>query len=131
MTITVLARNGYDASTKSTGTPRGVEYQLLARLTGALAIGEKNKNTDYTSYVIALSKNLEFWTVIGADVASDGNGLSGQLRAQIFNLYEFTREHTRKIIGGDKNLTVEPLIDINKNIMSGLRGDTGASEETP
>jgi flagellar protein FlaF len=42
------------------------------------------------------------------------------LRAQIFYLAEFTRQHTSKVLRGDAEVT--PLIDINTAIMQGLAG---------
>lgn len=123
MSVTTRARNAYQQSTQSTATPRAVEYKLLSRLTGALVAGENNKKTDLPAYIDALSRNLEFWTVIGADTAHRNNALPPALRAQIFYLYEFVRSHTNKLYNSNDGLTAEALIDINKNIMMGLRHD--------
>ncbi|MEZ5892655.1 MAG: flagellar biosynthesis regulator FlaF [Parvularculaceae bacterium] len=122
MTISALARDAYHQSTRSTASPREVERQLLSRLTTGLVVGEKNRETDHAGYIRALGKNLEFWTVIAADVASETNQLPTPLRAQLFYLFEFTRLHTNKIISGDKKLTADPLIEINQNIIKGLQG---------
>ena len=127
MTATALARNAYHESTRTTASPRAVERQLLSRLTTALAVAEKNRETSHPAYVSALSKNLEFWTVIAGDVASEGNQLPTDLRAQLFYHFEFTRHHTNKVIAGDKTLTAEPLIEINQNIIKGLKGPEEAS----
>ncbi len=122
---TAMARRAYETSAKSTGTPRSVEYQLFSRLTGALTTAEETKSENYLSYVNALSRNLEFWTIIGADVSSDDNALPAALRGQIFYLFEFTQQHTQRILSGDKTINAEPLIDINKNVMSGLNAFGG------
>lgn len=116
-----LAGNAYKSTSKATATPRGVEYQTLVRLNGDLGVTEKKKTKDYPAYIRALSNNLKFWTIVGADAASEGSPLPAQLRAQLFYLYEYTQDHTLKIIRGDKSLTVDPLVDINKNIITGLR----------
>ncbi len=129
MTVTALARNAYHQSARSTASPRAVERQLLSRLTTALIVGEKNRNSDYASLVRALGKNLEFWTVIAADVASEGNQLPAELRSQLFYLFEFTKAHTGKIISGDKTADAEPLIEINQNIIRGLQGPEGAAAQ--
>ncbi len=117
-----LAGNAYKITTNATATPRSVEYQALVRLNGELGVTEKKKRQDYPAYVRALSNNLKFWTIVGADAASEGSPLPAQLRSQLFYLYEFTQHHTSKIFRGDKTLTVDPLVEINKNIMTGLRG---------
>lgn len=122
MTISARARNAYHQSTRSTASPREVERQLLSKLTTALAVAEKNRDHDYPAFVQALSKNLEFWTVVASDVAGEGNQLPTGLRAQLFYLFEFTRFHTNKIIAGDENLNAAPLIEINQNIIKGLQG---------
>lgn len=117
-----LAGNAYKSTANATATPRGVEYQALVRLNGDLGVTEKKKKHDYPAYIGALSNNLKFWSIVAADAASDGSPLPAQLRAQLFYLYEFTQHHTLKIIRGDKTLTVDPLLEINKNIITGLRG---------
>ena len=129
MTVTALARNAYHQSARSTASPRAVERQLLSRLTTALIVGEKNRREDYPGLIRALGKNLEFWTVIAADVASEGNQLPAQLRSQLFYLFEFTRTHTNKIITGDQTVDAEPLIEINQNIIRGLQGPEEAKAQ--
>lgn len=121
MTVSALARDAYHQSARSTASPREVERQLLSRLTTALVVAEKNRESDHPAYVRALSKNLEFWTVVAADLVSEGNQLPAELRSQLFYLFEFTRAHTRKIISGDTALDAEPLIEINQNIIRGLQ----------
>jgi flagellar protein FlaF len=129
MTVTALARNAYHQSARSTASPRAVERQLLSRLTTALIVGEKNRRDDFAGLIRALGKNLEFWTVIAADVASEGNQLPAQLRSQLFYLFEFTRAHTNKIITGDQTVDAEPLIEINQNIIRGLQGPEEAKAQ--
>ncbi len=85
-------------------------------------MAENKRRQDHPAYIRALSKNLEFWTVIAADVAGEGNQLPSGLRAQLFYLFEFTRLHTNKLISGDDRLNVSPLVDINQNIIRGLQG---------
>ena len=127
MTASALARHAYNQTTKTTASARSIERQLLARLTTAMVVAEKNRKTDHPGYIHALSKNLEFWTVVAGDVASENNKLPQELRANLFYLFEFTRAHSRKIINGDDALDTEPLIEINQNIIRGLQG----AEEQP
>ncbi len=120
MKNTNLARRAYETSAKSTGTPRSVEYNLFLRLTSALSTAEENRTNNHSSYIDALSWNLELWTTIGADVSSDKNALPASLRGQLFYLFEFTQQHTNRLLSGDASLSAEPLIEINRNIMTGL-----------
>ncbi len=121
-----MARRAYETSAKSTGTPRSVEYHLFMRLTSALATAEENRSNNHSSYIDALSQNLELWTTIGADVSSSENALPASLRGQLFYLFEFTQHHTKRLLSGDASLSAEPLIEINRNVMTGL--NASASE---
>ncbi|WP_428408205.1 flagellar biosynthesis regulator FlaF [Hyphococcus sp.] len=126
MTASTLARNAYHESARTTASPRAVERQLLSKLTTAIVVAQKNREADPASFARALGKNLEFWTVVATDVASDSNQLPAELRSQLFYLFEFTRHYTRKLMSDDgKALDAEPLIDINQNIIRGLQGPEG------
>ena len=123
MTNSALARNAYHQSARTTASPRAVERQLLSRLTTAIVVAQKNRDGDPAGFVRALGKNLEFWTVVATDVASESNQLPAELRSQLFYLFEFTRHHTRKLMADDgRKLDAEPLIDLNQNIIRGLQG---------
>ena len=124
MNVSTLARNAYSDGAKLTATPRSIEYQVLSRLTGALVAAEKNRDKDYPAYIKALSRNLEFWTIVGADVARDTNPLPQTLKAQIFFLYEFVNLHTRKLTGSEPNVSIAALIEINENVINGLNSDS-------
>ncbi len=121
---TNFVRRAYETSAKSTGTPRSVEYNLFLRLTGALTTAEENRSHNHSSYIDALSRNLELWTTLGADVSSNENALPAALRGQIFYLFEFTQHHTKRLLSGDTSLSAEPLIEINRNVMTGLNAAT-------
>ena len=121
MTAAELARTRYQNSSKTTASPRAVEFRILSRLTAALALAEEQRQKDYPAYVKALSENLTFWTKLGAAVASDGNTLTRELRAQIFSLSQFTRKHTNRILAARSTADIAPLLEINRNVMEGLR----------
>lgn len=120
MTAAAIAQSSYRRSSKSTATPRAIECQLLTELTGDLASADKNKAANRPRYIQALSRNLEFWTMLAIDISREGNKLPSELKSQLFYLFEYTRLHTRKILGGDTQLTTDPLVEINRNILSGL-----------
>lgn len=117
-----LAQNGYKASVQQTGNGRTIEYQLFARVTGQLAAAPEEGPESFARLAQAVHSNLELWTALAMDVASEGNGLPKDLRAKLFYLFEFTREHSRKVL--DRTAKPDVLVDINKAIMRGLRGVT-------
>ena len=87
------------------------------------------KRTVFASLAEALVANQLLWTVLGADVADEGNSLPEQLRAQLFYLTEFTNHQTRKIMAGEAEPGV--LVEINISIMRGLRDCVDSFQEVP
>lgn len=120
-----------DVST-STKTPRQIEYQAFARITKALTPNETAEDDtpgarshSFTRMAEALHENLKLWSIVQGDVASDRNALPDQLRANLFYLGEFTREHTRKVLRGEADPSA--LVEINTAVMRGLRQNTEAA----
>jgi flagellar protein FlaF len=111
------ARTAYAPAAAPIRTPRSTEYELFARITHRL---RKTEGGTFAALAAALHENRRLWTILAADVASDGNRLPGALRAQIFYLAEFTRQHSDKVLAGEAG--TDPLIEINTAIMKGLRG---------
>jgi len=114
---TTLAQTAYASSAAPIRTDRGTEYDVFARITLRLKKTDPAKN--YVGFVEALHENRKLWTLLAVDVADKNNGLSKQLRAQIFYLAEFTLQHTSKVLAG--NVGPEALIDVNTAVMRGLR----------
>ncbi len=119
MTAMNIARTAY----ASPGTParslRGIEYDLFARVTHRLKSAAERDH--FAALAAALHENLSLWTVLAADVAEPGNALPPDLRAKLFYLYEFTEQHSRKVLA--KKAAAGVLVDINTAIMRGLRGE--------
>jgi len=65
-----------------------------------------------------MHENRQMWLILATDVAHEDNGLTKELRAQIFYLAEFTELHTAKVLRGQAS--AEPLIEINTAILRGL-----------
>jgi flagellar protein FlaF len=119
---TLNAQNAYGATKKETMTPRSVEYHVFLQVTARLEDAQKNHSKKSVEYITALGNNQLLWNALAADVASVGNELPKQLKAQIFYLAQFMSKHTDDIRNGDKDLN--PIIDINKMIMDGLSKQT-------
>lgn len=115
-----LAQSAYAPGSASFKPAREVEYDAFARITAAL-----KSATSTPEKVAALHKNRQLWRILAVDVAEHDNGLPAPLRADIFSLYEFTDQHTDKVIAGSGEIDV--LIDINTSIMRGLRGRKDAA----
>jgi len=114
-----MARTAYATPGTPVRSLRGVEYDVFARVTHRLKSAVERD--DFAGLATALHENLRLWTVLAADVAEPGNALPPTLRARLFYLYEFTEQHSRKVLAKEASAGV--LVDINTAIMRGLRGE--------
>lgn len=118
MNSAALAQTAYGNASALIPLGSDTEYRAFAKVTRQLA-GSSAGNADFPTTVASLHENLQLWTVLAEDVASSGNQLPKQLRAQLFYLFEFTKLQTKKILAGDA--TVDVLVEVNTAIMRGLR----------
>jgi flagellar biosynthesis activator protein FlaF len=116
-----LAQNAYARPEAPARSGRAVEYDLLARTTQRLALAWAERHRNFPALVAALNDNQRVWSAFAVDVADAGNGLPQSLRARLFYLYEFTAQHTAKVLNGKGS--PEVLTDINTAVMRGLRGE--------
>jgi len=123
MNAAALAESGYGTSRQPIQTHRSLEYDAFLKVTQDLNRTAKNRRNAFASFAEALHRNRRLWTILAGDVAEPTNALPQALRAQIFYLAEFTDQHTTKVLSNQD--TIEPLIDINKAIMAGLRTAAG------
>lgn len=121
MNAQLFARAAYGRPETPIRSPRQIEYDLFARNTQRLFQTSQQRDSNFPAYMKALHDNVHMWRVLATDVASSENGLPQQLRARLFYLYQFTEQHTRKVM--KKEASVDVLVDINKAIMRGLRGE--------
>lgn len=123
MNVIEQARQAYAPANSPLRTDRSTELQVFSQTTSRLRMAATATPFDFSCLAAALHENRRLWTLLAADVADDDNGLSPDLRAQIFYLAEFTAYHSRKVLKGEA--TVEALVDINLAIMRGLSGQSG------
>ena len=124
MTVaTNIARAAYGQREAPVRTARAHEYDLLARCTQKMAMAWTRRKDDFPLLATAVHENLQLWCALAIDVADQDNGLPAALRAQLFYLYEFTAKHSQAVMAN--TASVEVLVDINKAVMRGLRGDGG------
>ena len=121
MNAHAFAQTGYGANARTLKTPRDIEYDVLARITGQLqnAIAATGPAA-FPALATAMHENSRLWTAFAADLADAGNQFPQQLRARIFYLAEFVLQHTPKVLNGSAR--ADALVDINLAVMRGLRG---------
>lgn len=115
-------QSAYSSASAPIRTARGTEYDVIARITYQLKTADAKSTDDFPALVNAVQNNNKLWQIFAIDVADKNNSLPKELKAQIFYLAEYTRQHTSKVLARQAN--VAPLLDINLAILRGLR--TGA-----
>lgn len=113
-----LARQAYATTSFPLKSDRGVESQIIGKLTAKLRRASDNKGKNFAAFVEALHDNRKLWHAFANDVAGPGNGFPAALRAQVFYLAEFTDFHSAKALRGE--VTTDALIEINTSVMRGL-----------
>ncbi len=116
------AQRAYSSASAPIRTARGTEYDAIARITYQLKTAAAKGADDFSALVDAIQSNNKMWQIFAVDVADKNNSLPKELKAQIFYLAEFTRQHTSKVLARQANVT--PLLDINLAILRGLRTGT-------
>lgn len=118
-----MAQRAYAAGAAPTRTPRGTEYEAVARITRRLRTSGQSGRGGFAALAEALHDNNRLWTVFASEAADRANPLPADLKARIFYLAEFVRLHSRKVLAGEAG--VDPLLEINTAVMRGL-GEGGA-----
>lgn len=117
------ASMAYRAQVQTVGTARGLEYDILARLTRQLRDASIQAPESIGPLAAAIHDNRRLWTLFAVEAADEGNPLPRDLRARILSLAEFVRRHGGKVLR--EGASLEPLIEINMAVMRGLTGQGG------
>lgn len=117
MNVYAQAQRAYAPTNAPTKTARGVEYEVIARISSRMKRAiQKN---DFVALAESLHENNQLWMALALDVAHPNNPLPDELRARILYLAEFTRQHSHKVLR--KVDTAVPLLEINASILKGLK----------
>ena len=117
-------RNPYLAAQNTLETPRQLEFRLFSSVTRALLdvrsiMGSKDP-AQVAKIATAIGWNREVWNHLMPEVLDEANTLSKDVKVSLINICIFVNKHTDAITQG-QSIDVEPLIQINRNIMDGLR----------
>lgn len=118
----------YQSSQKLGSAPRQTEARAL--LEAARMMDAAVESNDMDAYRAALRLNWRLWTIIQADVTAPECELPTEIRENIISLSVFIDKHTVSALADRGVEKLRVLIDINRNIASGLMGlgieDAGA-----
>lgn len=112
-----MSLQAYKTASERAESPREVEYRLFGEVTRAL-IGASSA-TDFKDRIKALDWNRRLWSSLAIDCGQPGNQLPETLRAQIISISLWVTRHTSAVVRGNESM--QPLIDVNRSIMEGLR----------
>lgn len=126
MSVAAQARSSYATHARALKTPRDIEYEVLARITGRIK-SELPQTRGRTSAALAeaLNDNRRLWSAFAADLADPDNGLPLALRANLVSLARFILRHTSQVLTGKAR--PEVLVEINTAVMRGLRPTGGVN----
>jgi|TARA_R110000787_G_scaffold79571_5_gene173888 flagellar biosynthesis activator protein FlaF len=125
-----MSVTAYKRTISHTEEPRQIERRILASVTSRLEVAceafDSQQEKPERLRILAdglreiLWENQRIWLTFKADLAEAENGLSAELRAALISLSLWVETHTKGVLAGSRN--VQPLIDINRNIIDGLGG---------
>jgi flagellar protein FlaF len=113
-----MSLNAYKSAQAATEDPRVTEYRLFGQVTGAL-LNAKASNAEGTPLVEAIDWNRRLWRTLAADCMDDRNTLTQDVRAKIISLSLWVSKYSRSVTR--EKASLDPLIEINRNIMQGLQ----------
>lgn len=124
-----MSYNGYavykNAQTK-TDDARDIEYRLLAQVTAALKRAQETPD-DVKTRVHAALWNRDVWSALRVDLSDENNQLPKELRASLISISLWIERETHAVL--DNQGDIEALIDVNRNIMAGLKPDAHTEDQ--
>jgi flagellar protein FlaF len=112
----------YRSVAKEIASPRELEATLLLRAAARLqaVIDSWDKNQDGLND--ALLYNRKLWTVFLGSALNSDNPLPSEIRQNIANLGMYIMSQTIAVTANPKADVVSSLININRELAAGLRG---------
>jgi flagellar protein FlaF len=120
-----MSLQAYQQASQRVENPRDTEYRLFSVVTRALIKAAELDETDFSGRMFALDWNRRMWSALSMDCSADSNGLPEQVRASIISLNFWVMRHTSAVMQREEGF--EPLIEVNRIIMQGLRPQSEAA----
>ncbi|MDB5622298.1 MAG: hypothetical protein JWR39_861 [Devosia sp.] len=113
----------YQQTTKTVETAREREAALLIKAAANLQRARDNWNESSSDLNAALTFNRKIWTVFVTSVTREDNPLPAQIRQNIANIGIFIMKQTRDAAARPAPQKLDSLIQINRQLAAGLRGN--------
>ena len=97
----------------------GASAQEAEILAFGLCNNRMQSAADANARIDALHQNHRLWSALVRDLATEGNALPAELKQQLISLGLWSMRYgTQAVI---QNLPLDPLIEVNRNLMDGLK----------
>ncbi|MFN4274850.1 MAG: flagellar biosynthesis regulator FlaF [Ferrovibrio sp.] len=120
----MAGKNPYLTAQNALETPRQLEYRLFSAVTRALMdirpLMNSGHPADVAKIASAIGWNRDVWNHLMPEVLDEANTLSKEVKVSLINICIFVNKQTDKITQGESK-DIEALIEINRNIMDGLK----------
>jgi flagellar protein FlaF len=116
------AAQAYGAVAKQIANPRDLESSLLLKAASKLQAVYDNWDAERGNLYDALLYNRKLWTVFMGAVTSNDSPLPVEVRQNVANLGIFIMNQTLSLTQSPQRERLPSLININREIAAGLRG---------
>ncbi len=114
--------NAYSRAGELAANPRETEYRAFG-----MVINRMSQAESHTGVVEACHLNNRLWSALTADLSRPENPLPNDLKARLISLALWTYRYSAKVMSGEAS--PQPLIDLNREIMAGLKGSGAMQPE--
>lgn len=124
-----IASTKYRQPAQQGGSPRETEGRALMEAARRLSVAKDNPG-DKAALVDTVRLNWRLWTIFQSDLSEPDNGLPEALRNNMLTLCNYVDKRTVEILSDPSPSSLDVLININRNIASGLLADTQPANQT-
>ena len=125
--MSLNAYNAYQSKQTNFEDSRHTEYRLLVQVTAALLASQENKH-DLRPRIHAAQWNRDVWAALRIDLMSEMNALPTDLKTALVSLARWAEDESLRVIAGNGDM--DALIEINRNIMAGLKPQDAPTPDT-
>lgn len=115
----------YQRTAQQTANPRDLEANLLARFASQFQQIRDTWPERADELNGVLNKNRKVWSIFVQAVTKDDHPLPAPVRQNVANLGVFVMGQTYELLNGAEPHKLDALININRQISAGLRGNGG------
>lgn len=114
----------YQSVENATLSGRELEASILSRSAARLSAVQKNWDAADREMMLdeALRYNQRLWTLFQAELLEEDNPMPTEIKRNLLSLSAFIDKRTFDVLAYPEQNKLNILIDINRNIAAGLRG---------